>query len=86
MKRKTYRITSTAGHNTTRSAWNAALREMRSLVSDHADAVDPAGGTWRYESRNVRQVDRRHVHGEFVWTGPRGHVVTFTITKKDSTP
>lgn len=83
MKRKIYRITSTAGHSAERYAWNAAMREMNAMMRQHAYL---RGETWyRGASKLERGADGKptFARGEFPWSGPDGQTVTFTITREE---
>jgi hypothetical protein len=83
MKRKTYRITSTAGHDETRYAWNSARRAMVDCMHAHAHNV---GGYWECSPTAIATVKQgnAHVRGQFGWTGPNGQTVVFTITREDA--
>lgn len=80
MKRKTYRITSTAGHDETRYAWNSARRAMVDCMREHARKV---GGSWECPGTAACTVKRdgAHVSGQFTWTGPDSATVVFSIVK-----
>lgn len=82
MKRKSYRITSTAGHDETRYAWNSARRTMVDCMRTHAGKV---GGYWECSPAAISTVkkDREHVRGQFGWIGPNGQTVVFTIVREE---
>lgn len=82
MKRKNYRITSTAGHDATRHAWNSARRAMVDLMREHASRV---GGYWECSPTAVHVVKQNgaHVRGQFGWIGG-GEPVIFTIVREES--
>ena len=83
MKRGTFLITSTVGHNVTKHAWNSANREAQRLMHEWADQQTTADYpmTWRLVESASEKVGKFHVSGVRKWKSDAGREVSFFISK-----
>jgi hypothetical protein len=82
MKRKTYRITGSNGHVSTKNSWNGSIREIETLVRGIAQTQ----GTSYQLTRSVSVKDEDgndHVSGYRIWRGRNGQSVTFHVQRID---
>lgn len=78
MKREQFLITSTEGHELTKTKWNASNRCVECLVGELANAEST---TYRLvDSESVKE-GFHHVKGSRTWKSVDGKVVVFTIQK-----
>lgn len=79
MKRKVFVVTSTAGHNFTKSAWNSSIRAIEDAARDLARMN---GTHFRLvDSHSEKDGGTDHVRGTRTWEDDRGNRVTFSIQK-----
>ena len=79
MKRQQFRITSTAGHDIIKSAWNSSIRHIEKLAKELA--VQAGADYVLTNSKSVKE-GFDHVSGTREWTNSKtGDVVVFTVMK-----
>lgn len=78
MKREQFSITSTDGHNVTKTKWNASNRCVEDLVKALANAEQTTYNL--VDSESVKE-GFNHVKGSRTWKSKEGKVVVFTIEK-----
>lgn len=78
MKREQFLITSTDGHNVTKTKWNASNRAVEGLVKDLAEAEQTTYNL--IDSESVKE-GSNHVKGSRTWKSVDGKVVVFNIEK-----
>jgi hypothetical protein len=78
MKREQFLITSTDGHEVTKTKWNAANREVENLIGLIAN--EEATTYNLIDSESVKE-GFNHVKGSRTWKSKDGKVVVFNIEK-----
>ncbi len=78
MKREQFLITSTIGHNVTKTKWNAANREVERLIREHARNN---AEYWSLVESTSEKDGFYHVSGARVWQSDKGEKISFFITK-----
>lgn len=78
MKREQFNITSTDGHDVTKTKWNSANRAVENLVGEIAEAEQTTYNL--IDSESIKE-GFNHVKGSRTWKSKEGKVVVFNIEK-----